>query len=171
MHERLHNAIHEGWSSLQFMMAGGLRGQVAEMSIVIPDGTEMSVQQVFEMEVLGALVCDDGCQRQALDYRLGKAEAVFHKYRKILCAKGAHAEKMRAWGSTAMASASSCSGALALTRELAHHIDSWEHRYLRQVLRLRPTAEQVQCGEGWQAYHEKSRRIIAGVQQKPLHHV
>ncbi len=112
-------------SSLQFVLAGELRGVMAEMHVIVPDGTIISVQQVFQMEVLGALVCDDASQRQSLDYRLGKAEAVFHKHQKILRAKGSHVEKMRAWDSTSLACASYCSGALALTKELAHHAHSW----------------------------------------------
>ena len=150
-------AIHVGWFAPR---------QNCKLGSVCPGWVAASFEQVSQLEVLGALLCDDGGQREALDHRLGKAEKVYRKYQSILCGRGSHAEKLRAWDSTVMASAAYCSGTLALTKTLATHVHSWEHRMLRQVFRLRPTADDVIDNDGWQSYYSKSRDIIDLAKQK-----
>ena len=71
--------------------------------ITLKEGLLPAVQQVKQMEVLGALLSNDGNQREALDFRLIKAEHVFRKYQRILCGRGSHSESLRslyerAWG-------------------------------------------------------------------------
>ena len=156
-------------SSLQFMLIGSLKGQIATMQVQSPDGEHLVLEQVAEMEVLGAMLCDDGEQKPAIDHRLSKAEKVFRKYQAVLCGKGSHAEKLKAWDVTAIASAAYCSGTLSLTKELATHVHSWEHRMLRQVFRLKPASDEVLDSAGWDRYYDRSRRIIDAAKMKHCH--
>ena len=112
------------------------------------------------VEVLGAMLADDGEQRLAIDHRLNKAECVFWKYQRVLCRIGGHTEKMKAWDSTVVSSAAYVGGTMALTKELAVRMHGWEHRMLRKVLRLHPKDGECQDNDSWATYLNRTREII-----------
>ena len=137
-------------SSLQIMILGeDYRAQQQTVEFLLPDGSQMPLQTVGQMDVLGALIGKEIGYREALDHRLNKGERVFRKYQKILCGRGAHREKLLAFEATASSSAVYSGGTLSLTCELARHAHSWELRLLRQALRLRPRADETVDASTW----------------------
>ena len=147
-------------TSLQIMLAGDIANQSIERCLKTPFGTALQVCQVTQMEALGTLIDNQGKYTESVDFRLTQAERVFQKHRVVLCGRGSPGQKLAAWESTVATSAAFGSGAVPLTRELAHHVHAWENRLFRQSLRLRPWQSELDQKDGYVCYLQRTSRFI-----------
>ena len=111
------------------------------------------------MEVLGVMLDNKGSTETSIAHITGLAEGNFYKNQRSLTRKGNVRGKPKSWTATIVAIAMHGCRTWHMTRELVHRSRTWELKWLRKILRLKPIPKLGEEFAGGMAYNQRTAKV------------